>query len=84
MDLALFAVNDGYSEAVIRGLRSNFLNEATYNQMKNCSSITELKSLLEETDYAPFLQGEQPNISVSVLRSKLKRKLADEFAYISA
>lgn len=55
MDLALFAVNDGYSEAIIRGLRSNFLNEATYNQMKNCSSIAELKSLLEETDYAPFL-----------------------------
>jgi vacuolar-type H+-ATPase subunit C/Vma6 len=51
MDLALFAVNDGYSEAVIRGLRSNFLNEATYNQMKNCSSITELKSVINKSYY---------------------------------
>jgi len=28
MDLALFAINDGYAEAIVRGLRSNFLTEA--------------------------------------------------------
>jgi vacuolar-type H+-ATPase subunit C/Vma6 len=40
--------------------------------MKNCGSISELKSFLEETDYAPFLMAELNTISVSLLRSKLK------------
>ena len=46
--------------------------------------MAELKSFLEETDYAPFLMAEPNNIPVSLLRSKLKRKLADEFEYIKA
>lgn len=51
MDLSVFAVNDGYPEAIMRGLRASLLTEAQYNQMKNCASIAELKSFLEETDY---------------------------------
>lgn len=46
--------------------------------------MAELKSFLEETDYAPFLMAESNNIPVSLLRSKLKRKLADEFEYLKA
>lgn len=46
--------------------------------------MAELKSFLEETDYAPFLMAESNNISVSLLRSKLKRKLADEIDYLKA
>lgn len=84
MELCVFAPDDGYAEAIIRGLRASFLTEAHYNQMKNCSTITELKSFLEETDYGPFLMAENPNIQVSVLRSRLKKKLADEFEYIAA
>ena len=52
--------------------------------MKNCGSISELKSFLEETDYAPFLMAESSNMPVSLLRQKLKRKLADEFEYLKA
>ena len=51
MDLATFAVNDGYAEAIIRGMRASFLSENHYNQIKNCTNIPELKSFLEETDY---------------------------------
>jgi V-type H+-transporting ATPase subunit d len=39
MELGLFAVDNGYNEAIVRGLRANFLTEAQYNQMKNCTSI---------------------------------------------
>jgi len=31
MDLSMFAVDDGYAEAIIRGLRASFLSEAQYN-----------------------------------------------------
>ncbi len=67
-----FATNNGFCEAILRGLRSSFLGEVSYSQIKNCGSIAELKSFLEETDYAPFLMAEPPNIPVSLLRSKLK------------
>ena len=46
--------------------------------------MAELKSFLEETDYAPFLMAEASNIPVSLLRQRLKRKLADEFEYLKA
>ena len=46
MELCVFAPDDGYAEAIIRGLRASFLSEAHYNQMKNCSTLAELKSVL--------------------------------------
>lgn len=51
MDLTTFGINDGYSEGILRGLRSSFLTEAQYNQLKNCNSFNELKATLEDTDY---------------------------------
>jgi V-type H+-transporting ATPase subunit d len=51
MDLSYYAINDGYAEAIVRGLRSNLITEALYNQMKSCNSAAELKAMLEETDY---------------------------------
>jgi len=36
--------------------------------MKNCGTIAELKSFLEETDYGTFLMAEPNNISASLLR----------------
>jgi V-type H+-transporting ATPase subunit d len=55
MELMTFAINDGYAEAILRGLRSSFLTEAHYTQMKQCNSLSELKTFLEDTDYAPFI-----------------------------
>lgn len=50
--------------------------------MKNCGTLADLKSFLEETDYASCLMEENNNMLVSLLRAKLKRKLADEFEYL--
>ena len=36
MELCYFAIDDGFAEAVLRGLRSSFLSENQYNQMKTC------------------------------------------------
>ena len=51
MDLSFFGINDGYAEAIVRGLRSNLISEPIYNQMKSCNTAGELKAMLEETDY---------------------------------
>lgn len=45
MELATFAINDGFSEAILRGLRSSFLTEGQYSQMKNCNNLSELKTV---------------------------------------
>lgn len=84
MDLSYYAINDGYVEAIVRGLRSNLISEALYNQMKSCNSAAELKAMLEETDYQQYLVQDSSDIQISVLRQRLKKKLADEFEYMAA
>ncbi len=48
-------VDDGYAEALVRGLRKGFLRDETYNQLKACSNLTEFKLVLEDTDYGPYI-----------------------------
>eukprot|EP00330_Aristerostoma_sp_ATCC50986_P012422 CAMPEP_0114594136 /NCGR_PEP_ID=MMETSP0125-20121206/15762_1 /TAXON_ID=485358 ORGANISM="Aristerostoma sp., Strain ATCC 50986" /NCGR_SAMPLE_ID=MMETSP0125 /ASSEMBLY_ACC=CAM_ASM_000245 /LENGTH=369 /DNA_ID=CAMNT_0001794077 /DNA_START=42 /DNA_END=1151 /DNA_ORIENTATION=+ len=67
-----------------RGFRSSFLTEDIYTNLRNAKDITEFKLVLEDTDYFPYISNEPPNIPVSLLRAKLKRKLADEFEYLQA
>ena len=45
MEMSTFAVENGYAEAIIRGFRASFFNEQQYAQIKNCSSLDELKSV---------------------------------------
>ena len=39
---------------------------------------------LEENDYGNYLMIDNPNISVSLMRSRLKKKLADEIEYVQS
>lgn len=39
---------------------------------------------MEETDYATYINQDPSNIPVSLLRTRLKQKLADEFEFLSA
>lgn len=45
MEMATFAVENGYAEGILRGLRSSFLTEQQYMQVKNCTNLGELKSV---------------------------------------
>jgi len=45
MEMATFAIENGYAEGIIRGFRYSFFTEQQYNQIKNCSSLDELKSV---------------------------------------
>jgi V-type H+-transporting ATPase subunit d len=44
--MAIFAVENGYAEAIIRGFRASFFTDNQYTQIKNCSSLDELKSVM--------------------------------------
>lgn len=82
--MSTFAIENGYAEGIIRGFRASFFGDAQYNQIRNCQNLEELKSFLEDTDYGSYLLTDNPNISVAMMRSKLKKKLADEIEYTCA
>jgi V-type H+-transporting ATPase subunit d len=83
MDMAYFNVDDGYPEAICRGLRKSFLNEDTYNALKNCNNLADFKLVLEDTDYNQTIAAET-EIEIANLKNKCKEKLAKEIEHIIA
>lgn len=82
MELLTFNVDDGYTEALIRGLRQSFIRKEEYDALKDCASLGDAKMLLEETDYLPFLQNEPSPCQPNVIRARMKEKLAKEFEHM--
>ena len=83
MDMVYFNVDDGYPEAICRGLRKAFLNDDTYNALKNCSNLSDFKLVLEDTDYNLTIAAET-EIEIANLKSKCKEKLAKEIEHMIA
>jgi len=84
MELLTFNINDGFPEALIRGLRSSFIRKEEYDAIRDCTNLSDVKMVLEETDYLPFLQSEPTPAPTSVIRNKMKEKLAKEFDFIKS
>jgi len=83
-ELSLFNVQNGFTEALVRGLRSGFLTTEDYRRLGSCDSLEDVRSALEETDYGNFLQDEPSPVLVSTIAKKSYEKLADEFNYLRA
>jgi V-type H+-transporting ATPase subunit d len=83
MDMVYFNVDDGYPEAICRGLRKAFLNEDTYNALKNCSNLSDFKLVLEDTDYNLTIAAET-EIEIANLKNKCKEKLGKEIEHMIA
>ncbi|CAG9329745.1 unnamed protein product [Blepharisma stoltei] len=84
MELLTFNVDDGYAEALIRGMRMSFIRKEEYDALKDCASLGDAKMLLEETDYLPFLQNEPSPCQPNVIRARMKEKLAKEFEHMKS
>jgi len=83
-ELLFFNVDEGYTEAVVRGLKKSFLEEEDYNALKNATNLVDFKTALEATDYEEVLQQEPNPIPVPRLQTLLKQKLADDMQYLQA
>ena len=77
-----FNIDDGFPEAIVRGLRKGFLKEEVYNQLKSCQNLNEFKLVLEDTDYGPYITAEQSPIEIVVLKKRCKEKLMGEIEYL--
>jgi V-type H+-transporting ATPase subunit d len=84
MELSSFNINHGFTEALIRGLRSGFLSPEDYRRVAAADSLEDVRSALEETDYGTFLQDEPTPLLVSTITKKCYEKLADEFRFLDS
>ncbi|KAL2106384.1 hypothetical protein VUR80DRAFT_6800 [Thermomyces stellatus] len=78
-----FNTHSGFLEGIIRGYKNGLLTSATYGNLKQCSTIDDLKLQLSP-HYGDFLAQLPPNPSPSSLAAKTTDKLIHEFRYLRA
>jgi len=83
-EISLFNVQNGFVEALVRGLRSGFLAQEDYRRIHQADTLEDVRSALEETDYGNFLQDEPSPILVGTIAKRCYEKLSDEFLFIKA
>ena len=82
-DLVFFNVNDGYSEALLRGFRKSTLGEQQYTALRNTTNLKDFKSVLIDTDYSDYVK-DYNETDTSALKMLLKKKLADEIDQVQS
>eukprot|EP01054_Gregarina_sp_Poly1_P002913 Gregarina_sp_Poly_1__2912@NODE_1813_length_3282_cov_262_359253_g419_i2_p1_GENE_NODE_1813_length_3282_cov_262_359253_g419_i2NODE_1813_length_3282_cov_262_359253_g419_i2_p1_ORF_typecomplete_len404_score60_31vATPsynt_AC39/PF01992_16/6_6e96_NODE_1813_length_3282_cov_262_359253_g419_i25141725 len=83
-EISTFNVQDGFSEALIRGFRGALLTHEDYRKLGMAESLEDLRSALEDTDYGSFLQDESSPLAVTIFGTQLRLKMAQEFRYLQA
>lgn len=76
-----FNVLHGFTEALVRGMRSSFLSDADYHHLSQCESLDDVRLNLTETDYADSV-ADSSTITPSGLQSAAVSKLVAEFQYL--
>ena len=85
IEAAYVNMDDGFVEAMLRSLRKGFLDDNQYSQLKQTSTITEFKHVLEDSDYGASVfenQDSNSDFEVALLRRQMKQKLADELRFM--
>ena len=85
LEAAYVNMDDGFVEAMLRSLRKGFLDDNQYSQLKQTSTITEFKLVLEDSDYGASVfenQDSNSDFEVALLRRQMKQKLAEELRFM--
>ena len=80
-NICTFNMNDGYAEALLRGLRKGILSEQNYMSLRTCVSLKDVKAAFAGTDYEDFIKNFRED-DITSLKSELKKKLANEIEYV--
>jgi len=76
-----FNILHGFSEALVRGMRSSFLKDADYHHLTQCETLEDIRLNLTESDYADSL-ADSSSITPSGLQAAAVSKLVSEFQYL--
>ena len=69
-DFVTFNRNDGYIEAIVRGMRGTILSQGDYANLCQCESLDDMKVHLSQSDYADVLQNESGPITSATFRER--------------
>jgi len=81
--MTTYNMQHGFSEALVRGMRSGFLGDADYHHLTQCETLEDVKMNLQETDYDQFL-SEVTVVTPSIIQQKATEKMVTEFQYMRA
>jgi V-type H+-transporting ATPase subunit d len=82
-DMATFNMQHGYVEAIVRGMRSGFLQDTEYHHITQCDNLDDLKLALQDTDYGYTISNES-HITPVIIENKALQKLVTDFQYVRA
>ncbi|KAK7945814.1 hypothetical protein WMY93_001542 [Mugilogobius chulae] len=74
-----FNIDHGYLEGLVRGMKAGILTQTDYQNLTQCDTLEDIKLYLQSTDYGKLLSSDDQDLSVSLMDSKLREKLAAEF-----
>ena len=74
-NLANFNILHGFPEALVRGMRSSFLNDADYHHLTQCETLDDIRLNLTETDYGDVL-ADFNSITPTVLQKAAIEKVS--------
>jgi len=80
-DMSTFNILHGFTEALVRGMRSSFLLDADYHHLTQCETLDDVKLNLTESDYSDAL-ADMNTLTPSSLQSAAVEKLVTEFKYL--
>jgi len=79
--MAHFNILHGFTEALVRGMRSSFLGDADYHHLTQCETLDDVRLNLSESDYAEAL-ADMNSLSPTGLQKAAVEKLVTEFQYL--
>lgn len=80
-DMTTFNIHHGFIEALIRGMRSSFLQDSDYHHITQCENLEDVKLNMSETDYADAV-ADLNVLNPANLQAAAIDKLVTEFKYV--
>jgi V-type H+-transporting ATPase subunit d len=80
-NIMTFNMNDGYAEALLRGLRKGIFSEQNYMALRSCTNIKDVNAAFAGTDYEDFVKNLKEE-DTAKFKNDLKKKLAHEIDYL--
>lgn len=80
--MAIFNVNDGYLEGILRGYMLGLLSRVDYGNLTQCDTLEDMKLHLQTTSYGDFLSNEPSPLHTTTIAEKATLKMVEEFEYM--
>lgn len=74
-DMTTFNILHGFPEALVRGMRSSFLQDSDYHHLTQCETLDDVRLNLTETDYGDAI-ADMPTLTPSMMQKAAIEKVS--------